>query len=157
NLITTDNDWSGVPGITGYSPDRPSMTTAVDPQTLLDEIPTVNVSANQTNVQATLNGVVEFHLADPVVALQGAGNHDSPNLVITVSTLGSGNIHITCNLRDLDDSADNAAQQVALQYRVGTSGNYTNIPAGYVADASTGPNLATLVTPVSAYLPAAAD
>ena len=31
------------------------------------------------------------------------------------------------------------------------------MPAGFVADATTGPNLATLVTPVSTTLPAAAD
>ena len=48
-------------------------------------------------------------------------------------------------------------QQVALQYRVGSVGNFTNVPAGYVADATTGPSLATLVTPISVTLPAAVD
>ena len=37
-----------------------------------------------------------------------------------------------------------------------STGNYTNLPAGFVADATTGPSLATLVTPVSVTLPAAA-
>ena len=46
---------------------------------------------------------------------------------------------------------------MALQYRVGSTGNYTNIPAAFVADASSGPNLATLVTPVSVTLPAACE
>ena len=59
------------------------------------------------------------------------------------------------NLRDVDGSADNAVQPVALQYRVGTLGPFTNLPAGFVADA-TGPASATLVTPVSVTLPAAA-
>jgi uncharacterized repeat protein (TIGR01451 family) len=51
---------------------------------------------------------------------------------------------------------DNAVQAVALHYRVGNSGNFTNLPGGFVADATEGPNLATLVTPVSVTLPAAA-
>ena len=57
----------------------------------------------------------------------------------------------------MDGSADNAVQQVALHYRVGGTGNFINVPAAYVADATTGPSLATLVTPVSVTLPAACD
>src|SRR6478752_5012266 len=34
---------------------------------------------------------------------------------------------------------------------------WTNVPGGFVADATTGPLLATLVTPVSAILPSAAN
>ncbi len=55
-------------------------------------------------------------------------------------------------VRDIDGSADNAVQPVALQYRVGTTGNFTNLPAAFVADA-TQAGSATLVTPVSAALP----
>ena len=51
------------------------------------------------------------------------------------------------NLRDIDGTTDNAVQPVALQYRVGATGAFTNVPAGFVADATTGPSLATLVTP----------
>jgi hypothetical protein len=40
---------------------------------------------------------------------------------------------------------------------VGTSGNFIDIPAGYVADASAGSSLATEVTPVDVTLPAAAQ
>ena len=48
-------------------------------------------------------------------------------------------------------------QPVALHFRVGTSGTFTNVPTAYVADATTGPSLATLVTPVNVTLPAAVD
>ncbi|MBK8984725.1 MAG: ExeM/NucH family extracellular endonuclease [Chloroflexi bacterium] len=61
------------------------------------------------------------------------------------------------NIRDIDGSADNAIQPVALHYRVGDSGDFTNLPDGFVADATTGPNLADLVTPVSVTLPSAAN
>ena len=43
----------------------------------------------------------------------------------------------------------------ALQFRGGNSGPYTDVPAGYGHDASA--SGATLVTPVDAFLPAAAD
>jgi hypothetical protein len=56
-------------------------------------------------------------------------------------------------LRDVDGSADNAIQPVALQYRVGFSGNFTNVSEAFVADATTGPSLATLETWVSVVLP----
>ncbi len=162
NLITAHNDWSGVPGIMGYRGDNGDQPTGVDPQTLLHDLSgVINVTANagQTllNNQAAAGGVAEFEIADPVVGLNGSGTADAPHLVIHVNTTGHGDIRVSYTLRDLDGTADNAVQPVALQYRVGGSGNYVNVPAGFVADATTGPNAATLVTPVSAYLPAAAN
>jgi len=59
---------------------------------------------------------------------------------------------ITYNLRDIDGSADDAFQQVALQYRVGSTGDFTNISAGFVTDASDA-NTATKVTAVAVQLP----
>lgn len=160
-LITTDNDWSGVPGIVGYHGDGLTSVNDVDPQTVLSEgsPPVVNVKANQANPNTyTTGGVVEFDgIADPCVAFQGSGTANAPNIVITVNTNTLKDITVAYNLRDIDGSSDNATQQVALQYRVGTTGDFTNVPAGYVADASTGPDLATLVTPVSAVLPAEAN
>jgi len=160
-LITAGDDWSGVAGIVGYLGDDATTTANdVDPQTRVgatfsgaaDVIPNLTATTNNTG------GVGEFHLTDPVVALQGSGTADAPNLVVALDTTGKTGIVVAYNLRDIDGSTtDNAVQQVALHYRVGATGDFTNIPAGYVADATTGPNLATLVTPVSVTLPAAAD
>jgi predicted extracellular nuclease len=156
-LITTNDDWSGVPGIVGYlGDDGTPAVTGVDPQTILTEFITVDVIANQTSTALANGGVAEFELADPVVALQGSGTADAPHLVLTLDTTGASSVTVAYNLRDIDGSLDNAAQPVALQYRIGTTGNYTNVPTGFVADATSGPSLATLVTPVSASLPAAA-
>jgi predicted extracellular nuclease len=159
-LITTDDDWNGVLGVIGYRGDDLTTATGTDPQTILaDGTSTpVDVNANQTspNTFAT-GGVAEFELADPVVALNGSGTADAPFVLLTLNTTGLANVNVAYNLRDLDGSADNASQQVALQYRVGSSGNFTNVPAGYVADATTGPSLATLVTPISVTLPAAVN
>ncbi len=160
-LITTNNVWSGVPGIVGYLGDYTSSSpTGVDPQTLVADFSdgTVSVVANQTTPDTnTSGGVAEYELADPVVALQGSGTADAPHLVISVNTTGATNIAVTYNLRDIDGSTDNAVQPVALQYRIGSTGTFTNIPGAFVADASSGPSLATLVTSVGVLLPAAAE
>ena len=153
-LITADDDWAGVPGIVGYRGDSLTASTGTDPQTLLADNLVVDVIANQTNPDTfTTGGVAEFDIADPVVALQGSGTADAPYLTVDLNTTGQTDINVAYTLRDVDGSADNAVQPVALQYRVGTSGAYTNVPAGFVADATTGPSLATLVTPVSVAAP----
>jgi uncharacterized protein len=162
-LITTANDWSGVPGVIGYRGDDLTTATGVDPQTILAFAgpggPVVNVIVNQTNPSGNNTGAVgEFEITDPVVALQGSGTADCPAIVLHLDTTGSQDVTVGYNLRDIDAAAtDNAVQPVALQFRVGASGNFTNVPAGFVADATTGPGQATLVTPVSAVLPAAAS
>jgi uncharacterized protein len=160
-LITTNDNWSGVPGIEGFRGDGLAGATAVDPQTVLagDDPGVVDVNANQTNPNTfATGGVSEFDtLANPTIALQGSGTARAPYIKLYLNTTGQSNINVAYNLRDIDGSADNAVQPVALQFRVGSSGTFTNVPAAFIADATTGPNFATLVTPVSVTLPAAAN
>ncbi|MDP2870247.1 ExeM/NucH family extracellular endonuclease [Methyloversatilis sp.] len=159
-LITANDNWSGVPGITGYRGDELTSATGVDPQTITADGTTspVDVNANQTNPNTfSTGGVTEFHLTDPVVALTGSGTADAPFILLSLNTTGHSGIVVRYDLRDLDGSADNAQQQVALQYRIGASGSFINVPEGYVADATEGPSLAVKVTPVQVTLPAAAD
>ena len=156
-LITGNDDWAGVPGIVGYRGDNLTSVDGADPQTLLVLDAVLDVNANQTNpVTFNTGGVTEFALTNPTIALAGSGTADAPSIVIHLNTTGQQSILVSYVLRDLDSSADNAIQQVALQYRVGNSGNFTNLPAGYVADATTA-NTATQTTPVSVTLPAAAN
>lgn len=162
-LINSDNDWSSVPGIQGFIGSDLPVAAGTDPQTLTSPgfVPTPSVIANQSNPNALINGgVAEFDgIANPSIALQPNTSNSgyAPYIIISLNTINRQNINVAYNLRDLDGSSDNAVQPVALQYRVGNSGNFTNIPAGFVADATTGPSLATLVTAVSANLPAAAN
>src|SRR2546422_3125026 len=62
-LITTNNDWSGVPGIIGYRGDGLTGATGVDPQTVVADgsgTP-VNVNANHSDPNTfTTGGVTEF-------------------------------------------------------------------------------------------------
>jgi DNA/RNA endonuclease G (NUC1) len=159
-LITVNNNWSGVPGIVGYLGDYDGgAPTAVDPQTLTQDFSatTVSVVANQPDTSSTSGGVGEFEITNPAVGFQGSGTADAPHLLISLNTTGASNIAVTYNLRDIDGTADNSVQPVALQYRIGSSGSFINIPGAFVADASSGPSLATLVTPVGVLLPPAAE
>jgi methionine-rich copper-binding protein CopC len=160
DLITTNDDWSGVPGISGFRGDNLTSATGTDPQTLLsDDSPgVIDGNANRADPDTFSNGgVAEVAITDPVVAIQGSGTADAPYLLIHINTTGYANIQVAYNPRDIDGSTDNAIQQMALHHRVGTLGSFTNVPAAYVPDATTGPSLTTLVTPVNVALPAAVD
>lgn len=155
-LITTNDDWSGVPGIVGHRGDDLTGATGTDPQTILaDGTGTpLDVNANQTNPNTfTAGGANEFELADPTLALAGSGTADAPFLLISIDTLGQSDIRVRYTVRDLEDGADNAAQPVALQYRVGNTGDFTNIADGFIADATQGPDIAGPDTPVDVTLP----
>ena len=158
-LISANDDWNGVPGIIGYLGDDAATTSAIaNPQlTLAPGTMSIDVIANSTNTTITNGGVAEFELSNPTIALQGSGTADTPFILLHLNTSGFQNIQVSYNLRDLDSSADNAVQPVALQYRIGSVGNFINVPAAYVADATTGPSQATQVTPVSVILPADAN
>lgn len=161
-LITADDNWLTAPSIIGYRGDNLTATTGTDPQTILvDDVAVVDVNANRSDPGVfNTGGVSEFDgITNPVVAFQGSGTADAPHLDLHFNTAGcaspanTGNI--SYNLRDLDPSADDAIQRVALQYRVGTTGDFTNIAAGFVADATTA-NTDTQVTAVSVPIPTAA-
>lgn len=159
-LIIANDNWAGVPSINGFLGDDSTTTTAnIDTQTIVVPFATIDVIANQASTGITNGGVAEFDgIADPVVGLQGSGTADFPHIDIRLDTSNCSDtarrLNITYDVRDIDATIDDAVQQAALQYRVGAAGNYTNVPAGYIADATTGPSIATLVTPVAVTLPA---
>ncbi|MBN8612369.1 MAG: hypothetical protein J0L92_17370 [Deltaproteobacteria bacterium] len=157
-LITANDSWSGVASIEGYRGDGGASGTGVNPTTVTADLSgVIDVNANQTNPDTfTTGGVTEFHIANPVVALAGSGTARAPNIVFALNTTSRMNITFACNLRDIDASADDAAQPIAVQYRVGGSGAYTNIAGGYFPDVTTASS-ATQVTPVSLTLPSDAN
>jgi uncharacterized protein len=161
NFITTDNNWSNVPGFTGYRGDKLVAKPGISPQTVTADGATtpVNILANQKNPNSLrTGGLAEFDsLSDPVVALKGSATAGAPSLVLNLTTHGKKNIAIGYKLRDVEGSANNAAQAVAFQYRVNTNATYTDVPAAFAPDATTGPGTATLVTPIVALLPAEAN
>jgi uncharacterized protein len=158
SLITSNDNWSNVPSIIGYLGNGLTASTGINPQSLLAAgAAAVDVIANQTNTNITNGGVAEFQITNPTIAFQGSSGANAPFLLIHLNTLGMQNLHVSYLLRDLDGAADNAIQPIALQYRLGASGNFTNFAPAFVADATTGPNVASLTTPVNVFLPSLLD
>jgi len=156
-LITANDNWDTVPSIVGYRGDGLTSATGVDPQTVVADgsASPVNIIANLSAANST-GGLGEFELTNPAVGLQGSGTADAPHLVIYLDATGRQNLHISYTLRDLDGSADNAVQPIALQYRIGGTGDFINVPGAFIADA-TGPDQATQTASVSVDLPAAVN
>ena len=131
-LITTNDDWSNVPSFQGFLGQDITTTTATNPGTLLTDSAVANdldAIANQTNPNTvTAGGVAEFEIADPTIALQGSGTADAPHLVMYLNATGRENVVVSFNARDIDGSTDNAVQPIAVQYRLGASGPWTNVP-----------------------------
>ena len=159
-LFTVDNDWTKVPSIVGYN-GAGLATTGKDASTVVaDNAPSLTgqVFFNKATT-FTSGGVGQFSTpnggTDAVVGLQGSGSANAPNLVIYLDSTGRQDIRLTLNVRDID-LGDHTNQQVNLQYRVGDTGNWTNIAGGYLADA-TDDGAATKVTAMDVTLPAAAN
>jgi hypothetical protein len=160
-LIAADDDWSRVPAIVGLRGDGMVAEPGVDPRAVLADgsATPVDVTANRTDPGAVglAAGVAEFELANPTVAIAGSATATAPHLVLVLDTRGRTGIAVRFVVRDVDGSAGDAVQPLALQYRIGGSGEYANAPGGYVADATTGPGEAGRVTEVRTVLPAAVD
>ena len=158
SLIVANNDWADVPSITGYQGDGLSLTAGSDPRVATGGIlGAVQVAANQKDLATAPAGVAEFNIPDPVVALKGSGTAIAPSLLLHLNTVGVVGTEVRFNLRDIDNTVNNTTDQFAVQYRVGATGAFQNVPGGYVVDATTGPSLGTLVTPVSVVLPPEAN
>ncbi|WP_202679228.1 ExeM/NucH family extracellular endonuclease [Skermanella mucosa] len=161
SLIGMNDDWSGVPSIVGYRGDGLSSATGVDPRTLTDAAgaaDVIDVNANQTNPDGfNTGGVAEFEIADPTVALTGSGTADAPHIVIHLDSSGREGLELSFTARDLEIGGDDAVQQIAVQYRLGETGEWANVQGGYLADATRGPNLLGQPVPVTVTLPAEAD
>ena len=160
-LIAADDDWSRVPAIVGLRGDGMVTEPGVDPRTVLADgsATPVDVTANRTDPGAVglAAGVAEFELPNPVVAIAGSATAAAPHLIAALDTRGRSGIAVRLVLRDVDGSAADAVQPVALQYRVGEAGEFVNAPGGYVADATTGPGEATGVTELRTVLPTTVD
>lgn len=159
--INTDDNWDNFIAITGYRGDALTAGTGIDPQTILADgsATPLDVIANQSNPNGlATGGVAEFDgIANPTVALKGSGTADAPHLVIRINTKSCPDtkfMTVGYKVRDLESNANDAVQQVALHYRLGDTGNFTNVPTAFVSDA-TEPNAATKVSTVFATLPQA--
>lgn len=133
-----------VPSIIGYRGDGLVSSTGANPQSVTTSSTVIDVDANQTNPSVFgTGGLTEFQIANPTIALAGSGTAAAPYLALFLDATSRQNVTLTFNARDLDASIDNAIQPIAVQYRIGETGAWIDLPAGYISDASTGPSLAT--------------
>jgi uncharacterized protein len=161
--ITINDDWSGVPAIVGFrTADVTSSTGVLATSITTDTGFVVNVFANSTSTN-TSGGVIEAETGaalgtpvNPTIALQGSNANDYAAIVIYLDSSTRQDVRLTANIRDIDSSADNAAQQVVVQYRIGSTGAWTNVAGGYYADVTTAGS-ATQITAVDLTLPADAN
>jgi hypothetical protein len=165
NLITANDNWSGVPSIEGYEGrDLTNPTEGVDPQTVLtaefasSQLPNspTQVNANKGNPSAyNAGGLTEFD-AGPEYAIGFQGNvHANPYMIFYLNTTGHSAVTMSYEVTDIDGGSNSSNSPIALQYRIGETGNFTNIPAGYIADATDGPTISGRVTYKNLTLPAA--
>ena len=97
SLITTNHDWSSVPGIVGYRGDALTGSTGTDPQTIVADgsVTPVDFTANQTDPNTFVSGGVnEYEITNPTVAFQGSGTADAPHIVINLNTSGTTAINV---------------------------------------------------------------
>lgn len=158
SLITADDNWNSVPCINGYRGDDAAAGEGINPETITADyssILDVNANRNDPNTFAS-GGVTEYDgIANPVVALKGTSTADFPHLIVRINTTNCVNpakLTFSYNVRDLDSSGNDSLQIAALHYRVGSSGPFTNLHSGFVADA-TDPGIAQRVSTVAASLP----
>ncbi len=163
SLINTDNDWTAVPYLRGFRGDGLAAGLDTDPGTITADGTTtpVVISANKTDPNTFGgDGFAEFESAgNSKLAFKASGTASAPFLMIYLNTTGfsgSGPGVMRFEVADIDASAGNAAQQIAVQYRIGETGPFTNFSRswfgmdplnpiyweGYHPDATSGPNLA---------------
>lgn len=166
NQISSNDDWLGVNSVEGYFGQNLTATHGVDPQTVLgtefgsNALPSPGnsqVNANKGNPSAyNAGGVTEFDTGS-YLAIGFQGNvQANPYLVFYLNTTGRSNVTISYTVMDIDGGSNDAVSPIALQYRVGSTGLFTNLPDGYIADVTQGPNLSGQTFSKSVVLPAAA-
>jgi len=165
NQITTNDVWTAVASVEGYEGKNLTATHGVDPQTvlntefantLLPNAPT-QVAANKGNPSAfNAGGLAEFD-GGTYLAIGFQGNvQANPYLVFYLDTTGRTSVTMTYDVQDIDAGSNDSVSPIALQYRVGDTGSFTNIPAGFIADATDG-GVAGRTTHMSVVLPVAAN
>ncbi len=156
SMFPTNNSWANVASIIGYRGDNLTNVTGASPDTILADGSStpINVTRNYKNSTPNTGGVGEFEILNPTIALLGSGTADAPHIVIYINTTGVNAVRVKYKLRDIDGTTDTAKQMYALQYKVGDATLYTNMPDGYVADATTGPLDSSKVTDINVILPA---
>ena len=156
--ITANDSWPPSGSVVGYLGDLTTASpTGVDPRTLTAaNLGAVDVVANTTSGNPSAGGVIEVTVGgNTMVGLNGSGTADAPSLVFYLDATGREQITLSFDAIDTDTSADNADQQLNVQYRTSPDGAWINVPGGYFSDVSAAN--AGQTTAISVTLPAGAN
>jgi hypothetical protein len=167
NRIITGTGWTNVPGIEAYGGTDLPLGPNLDPRDVLTPSTAGGpiLLADQTHFTATVasqSGAFEFHphpdgVSEVEVALHANSTYRAPFLIIYVNATGKKDVTVSFDVADIDPLTSNAVQQVALQYRVGESGMFTNAPNGYIDDATDPITMTKKITAINSVLPDATD
>jgi hypothetical protein len=157
-LLSTPNDWSSVPSIQGFSSIDGASGTGVDPQSLTGDSETLDLDTDVITTPSHLDpgvggqgGVADFEDFG-IVGLGGGGTSAAPNLVMYLDTTGiAAPVTVKFDVQDLDGSVRDSQEQLNVQYRIGETGPWSNVPGGYFADVTAAS--ATPTTHISMTLP----
>jgi len=166
--LTAASTWADFPGVEGFNtgtsiaannaPNTTDVGTLTAEGTLTSALSLQAATAVPNTVST--GGVLGFYNvpgASKTVALSATGTQTAPLLVLHLDATGKSGFTVDYDVQDLDSSADDQPTRVALQYRVGTSGAYTNVPSAYLTDATVASNTTVPTSHVSASLPSAVD
>ena len=158
-LITANDDWSGVTGVQGYLGGDVRAATGTDPQTRHGaRAACVDRRHRQRSRPGHLATAASSRSTATRSRCRAAARADAPNLVFHLDLTGMTGTQFSFDARDIDgrrrqrrpaDRGPVPGRRIAATTRT--------CPAGYIADATTGPSLATLVTHRDVALPAATD
>ncbi len=142
DLIKGKSGWSNIPSVEGYCGKGLTTTHGVNPQTILTSENTALPDTAQTCINPdngnpsafNAGGIAEFD-HNEYLAIGFQGNvQANPYLVFYLNTVGQTYLRIGYDLIDIDSGSNDSVSPIALQYRIGETGNFTNLPAGFVAD-----------------------
>ncbi|MBN8920273.1 MAG: Hint domain-containing protein [Rhizobiales bacterium] len=158
SLLSGADDWSGVPSIQGFSNVQFGSGVGTDARAFVFDSVNADIATNiftspsQFSTETGTNGGVAEFQDFGIVGLGAGGAASVPNLVLYLDTTDmSAPVTLNFDVQDLDSTSNDAVQQLNVQYRIGDTGNWTNLPDGYFADV-TQPD-ATPTTHVSLTLP----
>jgi Domain of unknown function (DUF4347)/Bacterial Ig domain len=139
-IINSDGDWASVPSIVGYGGGGLAATAGSNPQALLADGSTgATVLANKTTLPLDAvvpGGIIEFNgFSNQTIALKASDAVTAPHLVLYMDATGQQNVRVSFVAKDIDNTAtSNAITPIAVQYRLGNTGDFINLPDGAVTD-----------------------
>ena len=151
DLITADDNWSGVASISGFRGDGlASASGGTNPAAVTGTSIVIDVNANRADPTPSPPAASPNSTVSPIMSWRyRAQARRAPYLAFYLDATGREDIVFSTRLRDID-TATNATQPIAVQYRIGEGGSWTTVAS--VANPNVGSD-----TNVSVTLPAAAN